>query len=81
MEKISWIKDVILLIPIFALVWKAATLSGRIKQNEEDIKNLKVVAQSQYNTILQKLDEMKDTMSALRLDIEILKNGGKANAK
>jgi hypothetical protein len=81
MENISWIKDVILLIPIFALVWKAATLSGRIKQNEEDIKNLKVVAQSQYNTILQKLDEMKDTMSALRLDIEILKNGGKANAK
>lgn len=81
MENITWIKDVVFLIPIFALVWKAATLSSRIKQNEDDIKNLKVVAQSQYNTILQKLDEMKDTMSALRLDIEILKNGGKGNAK
>lgn len=81
MENISWLKDILLLIPVFALVWKAAVMSSHIKQNEQDIANLKTVAQSQYNTILQKLDKMNDNMNALKLDLEILKKGVKPNEK
>ena len=36
MENIEWLKDVLYLLPVAGLIWKAAVMSSKIKQNEKD---------------------------------------------
>ena len=73
MENIEWLKDVIYLIPLMALVWKGASLSGKVKQNESDIKELKSGIKEQFSEILASLKSMNSIMQSLKTDIDVLK--------
>ena len=43
MENIAWIKDLLYILPLLALVWKGAIMSAQIKSNTKDIEDLKAV--------------------------------------
>lgn len=67
------IAGIIYLIPIAALIWKAATLSSRVTQNEKDIKEVKSLQAENNKAVLDALKQLNDTMEKVRLDVEILK--------
>lgn len=73
MENIEWLKDVIYLIPVAGLIWKAATMGARIKQNETDIKECKKVVDRQNESIISSLDKLQETMTEIRTDVSVLK--------
>lgn len=67
------IAGIIYLIPVAALIWKAATLSNKVLQNEKDIAAVKQQVSSQSERIIASLEELNKTMNAIKLDVEILK--------
>lgn len=67
------IAGIIYLLPLGALVWKAATLSSRVTQNEKDIKEVKSLQAENNKAVLDALKQLNDTMEKVRLDVEILK--------
>lgn len=67
------IAGIIYLIPIATLIWKAATLSSRVNQNEKDIKEVKQLQAENNKAVLDALKQLNDTMEKVRLDVEILK--------
>lgn len=73
MEYIDWIRDVIYVIPIAVLIWRASTLASRVKQNEKDIADVKTVIERQNDDILNTLKDLTKIINSLRTDVEILK--------
>lgn len=73
MEKIGWLKDVLYLIPLLIVIWKAATQNAQINKNTEDIKELKGIVKEQNKEILESLGELNKNMLSIRCDIEVLK--------
>lgn len=67
------IAGVIYLIPIAALIWKAATLASRVTQNEKDIKEVKSLQAENNKAVLDALKQLNDTMEKVRLDVELIK--------
>lgn len=67
------IAGIIYLIPVAALIWKAATLSSKVLQNEKDIAAVKQQVSTQSERIISSLEELNKTMQAIKLDVEILK--------
>lgn len=67
------IAGIIYLIPVAALIWKAATLSSKVNQNEKDIKEVKQLQAENNKAVLDALNKLNDTMEKVRLDVEILK--------
>jgi len=67
------IAGILYLLPFCALVWKAATLSSRINQNEKDIKEVKQLQAENNKAVLDALKQLNTTMEKVRLDVEILK--------
>ena len=67
------IAGVIYLIPVAALIWKAATLSSKVNQNEKDIKEVKQLQAENNKAVLDALKQLNETMEKVRLDVEILK--------
>lgn len=74
MSNLEWIKDVIYLLPIAGLIWKGATLSAKVKQNESDIRSLKESTKESSGEILKKLDIINDKLSTMQIDIAIVKD-------
>ena len=73
MENITWIKDLIYLIPLLLVIWKAATQNAQIKENTEDIKELKGLVKDQNEEILKSLSRLNDSMNSIRCDMEVIK--------
>lgn len=73
MENITWIKDIIYLIPLLLVIWKAATQNAQIKENTEDIKELKGLVKDQNEEILKSLSRLNDSMNSIRCDMEVIK--------
>lgn len=73
MNSIEWIKDVIFLLPIAGLIWKAAIQTAQIKQNTKDIESIKKDSETNQQKILGALNSMNDIMQQLKLDVEIIK--------
>lgn len=69
----DWIKDVIYMLPIAGLIWKASTQASQIKQNTKDIENLKAESENNQKQILSSLQNMNQIMSQLKTDVEIIK--------
>lgn len=67
------IAGILYLLPLGALVWKAATLSSRVTQNEKDIKEVKSLQAENNKAVLDALKQLNETMEKVRLDVEILK--------
>lgn len=67
------IAGILYLLPIAALIWKAATLSAKVNQNEKDIKEIKVLQAENNKAVLDALKQLNTTMEKVRLDVEILK--------
>lgn len=67
------IAGILYLLPFCALVWKAATLSSRVTQNEKDIKDVKTLQAENNKAVLDALKQLNETMEKVRLDVEILK--------
>lgn len=67
------IAGIIYLIPIATLIWKAATLSSRVNQNEKDIKEVKQLQAENNKAVLDALKQLNDTMEKVRLDVELIK--------
>lgn len=69
----DWIKDVIYMLPIAGLIWKASTQASQIKQNTKDIETLKAESENNQKQILSSLQDMNKIMSQLKTDVEIIK--------
>lgn len=67
------IAGILYLLPIAGLIWKAATLSAKVNQNEKDIKEVKKLQAENNKAVLDALNKLNDTMEKVRLDVEILK--------
>lgn len=74
MSSLEWIKDVVYLMPVAGLIWKAATLSSKVRQNEQDIKEIKTDTAKSSDEILKKLDVISDKLNFMQIDIAILKD-------
>lgn len=66
MEEISWLKDVVFLIPIAGLIWKASSLSSKVKEHEAALKEIKTGLKEQVAEILK-------TLADLKTDLEVIK--------
>ena len=55
MENITldWLGSIIYLLPIAALIWKASSLSSKVKANEEKIKEIRSITDRQNEAILE----------------------------
>jgi hypothetical protein len=73
METIGWIKDIIYLIPLLLIIWKAATQNAQIKRNTDDINELKKTVRDQNEEILKSLSRLNDSINSIRCDMEVLK--------
>lgn len=73
MENITWLRDVIYVIPVAILIWKAATQSAQIKRNTDDIKSIKSVVEKQNDEIIKMLNRMNESIQAVRCEVEIIK--------
>ena len=73
MNSIEWIKDVIFILPIAGLIWKAAMQSAQIKQNTKDIESIKKDSETNQHKILSALNNMNNIMQQLKLDVEVIK--------
>ena len=73
MENIDWIKDIIYILPLLAIVWRGALLASRVKQNEKDIEELKITQRDQNKQILESLTKLNDTMIEIKTDVALLK--------
>ena len=73
MENIEWLKDVLYILPIAGLIWKAAMLSAKVKQNEKDITEMKTLSQKQNEAIIASLNKLQETMTEIRTDVSVLK--------
>lgn len=73
MSDLIWLKDIIYLLPIAGLIWKAAMMSSRIKQNEKEIEEIKGDVKDQNKNILEALDRINTTMLSIQNDVTILK--------
>lgn len=73
MNSIEWIKDVIFILPIAGLIWKAAMQSAQIKQNTKDIESIKKDSETNQRKILSALNNMNNIMQQLKLDVEVIK--------
>ena len=69
----DWIKDVIYMLPIAGLIWKASNQASQIKQNTKDIETLKAESENNQKQILSSLQDMNKIMSQLKTDVEIIK--------
>lgn len=67
------IAGILYLLPFCALVWKAATLSSRVTQNEKDIKDVKLLQAENNKAVLDALKQLNETMEKVRLDVELIK--------
>lgn len=67
------IETVVFLIPLGALIWKAATLANRVTKNEEDIKKMGTVVEKQNDAILQALDKLNESIREIRTEVEVIK--------
>ena len=67
------IKDIIYLLPILGLIWKAATMASTIKQNVKDIEELKTVTKEQNVAILESLKQMNQALADIKTDVAVLK--------
>ncbi len=67
------IAGIIYLLPIIGVIWKAATLSSRVNQNEKDIKKLELAQAENNKAVLDALNKLNETMEKVKLDIEIIK--------
>lgn len=83
MESILWLKDLLYILPVAGLIWKAAIMSSKIKQNEKDIAEMKTLSQKQNEAILASLDKMNTVMMEIQQDVAVLKalRGEEKNAK
>lgn len=73
MDKIQWLKDVIYILPLVGLVWKAATQNAQIKSNAEDIKELKEQIYSKNDEIIHSLNKLNESIQAIRCEVEVIK--------
>ena len=53
------IAGVIYMIPVATLIWKAATLASRVKNNEEDIKALQNRMDKDIDKLKEDVDDLK----------------------
>lgn len=74
MSNLEWIKDIIYLLPIAGLIWKAATLSAKVKQNESDINEIKADTTKSSGEILKKLDLINEKLNLMQIDIAVFKD-------
>lgn len=73
MENIEWLKDVIYLIPVAGLIWKASAMSSKVKSNEDKIKEIRTITDRQNEAILASLDKMNTVMTEIQQDVAVLK--------
>lgn len=73
MSNLEWIKDIVYLLPICALIWKAAVLSSKVRQNETDIDEIKGDTDRSSREILKRLDIISDKLNLMQIDMAVMK--------
>jgi hypothetical protein len=67
------IETVIFLIPLGALIWKAASLASRVSKTETDIKDMKTIVEKQNEAILATLKDLNTTVQELKVEVAVIK--------
>ena len=71
------IETVIFMIPLGALIWKAATLASRVNKAESEIKEMKTdiekKVEKQNDTILKTLDKLTVALQELKVEVAVIK--------
>ena len=73
LSDVSWIKDIIYILPLAGVIWKGATMNSQVKRNAEEIKECKDIIKEQNNAIIAALNKISDTMNDVKLDVSVLK--------
>ena len=80
MEKISWLKDVIYILPVAILIWKASGLASELKHQQLEMKELKdtvarnkVIADDVMKSVANSLNDLKIAMARVETKLETRK--------
>ena len=80
MDKISWLKDVIYILPVAILIWKAAGLAAELKHQQLEMKELKdtvarhkVISDDVMKSVANSLNDLKIAMARVETKLETRK--------
>lgn len=77
---VAVIEAVVFLIPLGTLIWKMSSLASRVKQNENDIKEVKQEQKENISCLNAKIDKLLGSVNEIKISIaEIKSNNKKGN--
>jgi len=69
MNRIEWLKDIIYILPLAALIWKAASLAAELKYVREQVNVLKSQYFSEKSALQQSLDKVIDDINEVKISV------------
>ena len=69
MNQIEWLKDIIYILPLAALIWKAASLAAELKSVREQVNVLKSQYFSEKSALQQSLDKVIDDINEVKISV------------
>ena len=69
MNQIEWLKDIIYILPLAALIWKAATLAAEQKSLRKEVDLLKTQNFAEKSALQQSLDKVIDNISEVKISV------------
>lgn len=69
MNQIEWLKDIIYILPLAALIWKAATLAAEQKSLRKEVDLLKSQNFAEKSALQQSLDKVIDDINDVKISV------------
>ena len=71
----NWAKAVITLLPLLGLIWGASTLYSQVRQNTNDITELKQAQSTQLDRLTAQIGDLNLNVRELQTEIRMLREG------
>lgn len=69
MNQIEWLKDIIYILPLAALIWKAASLAAEQKSLRKEVDLLKSQNFAEKSALQQSLDKVIDDINEVKISV------------
>lgn len=69
MNQIEWLKDIIYILPLAALIWKASALASEQKSQRKEIDLLKSQNFAEKSALQQSLDKVIDDINEVKISV------------
>ena len=69
MNQIEWLKDIIYILPLAALIWKAASLASEQKYLRKEIDLLKTQNFAEKSALQQSLDKVIEDINEVKISV------------